>query len=352
MHLLDALEQRFTVAIVGQMRVGKSTLLNALIGKRLAPTGVTETTATINWFRHGTDALCDCFRVHWLNGDTETFPLSEVSKWIGDEENARQTRSLDFFADTDFLRIANVVDTPGTRSVLEAHEEAVQGFLDGKLENDTLAHGGRADAVVYALNPVGRASDKDLLQLFGDRTRLPGASAYNSIAVVQKWEHLKPDPIAAVREKCRRLREQLSGKVSEVIPTSGLLAQLAQSVPTKIWHTVQRLAVDSEETALRKIMRADSLFCRESDGIALSTTERECIKQHIPWVVLPLCVMLAQQQELSGGDELRKSVLELSGLARLRSLLQERFFARAKLIKASTVLAKAWEPCQTALLRM
>jgi hypothetical protein len=119
-------------------------------------------------------------------------PLDRVGEWIGTETNATKTQRLDFFADTDFLRLANVVDTPGTRSVIQTHEDATQGFLADKLESDSLRYGGSADAVIYAVNPVGRESDRDLLQLFGERTRLPGASAYNSIAVVQKWEPFCP----------------------------------------------------------------------------------------------------------------------------------------------------------------
>ena len=41
------------VAVVGRMKAGKSTFINALLGEDLAKVGVTETTATINYFRYG-----------------------------------------------------------------------------------------------------------------------------------------------------------------------------------------------------------------------------------------------------------------------------------------------------------
>jgi len=352
LHLLAILQERFTVAIVGQMRVGKSTLLNALIGDDIAPTGVTETTATVNWFRHATAIQCDHFRVHWTNGDVEDVPLSEVSRWIGSEENARRTQSLDFFAETDFLRIANVVDTPGIRSVIGSHEDATQGFLAEKLEQDTLLYGGRADAVVYAINPVGRESDRDHLRLFGERTRLPGATAVNSIAVVQKWEHLRPDPLTEVVAKCERLRAQLEGKVSDIIPTSGLLARLVDTVPCDTWESLVHLASGSNAEAIERIIKSDRLFCRDVDGIALPPPQREAIKKAIPWNVLPFCIKIAGAPANDSGQKLQQAVGDASGIIRLKNVLRERFFARSQLIKASTVLAKAWEPCQAALLRL
>ncbi|MDR2171467.1 MAG: dynamin family protein [Planctomycetaceae bacterium] len=52
-------ESPFTVAVVGQMRVGKSSLLNSLVGAELAVTGVNETTATINWFKYAPEENCN-----------------------------------------------------------------------------------------------------------------------------------------------------------------------------------------------------------------------------------------------------------------------------------------------------
>jgi len=349
LRLHESLEMRFTVAIVGQMRVGKSTLLNALIGKNLAPTGVTETTATINRFCYGQGSMCGNFRVHWTNRDTTDVPLEEVGRWVGLQENAAKTRYLEFFADTDFLKTANVVDTPGTRSVIQTHEEATQGFLAERLEEATLRYGGSADAVVYAINPVGRESDRDLLQMFGERTRLPGASAYNSIAVVQKWEHLQPDPLAEVQKKCRTLRDQLEGKVAAVIPTSGLLARHVAEVPVAIWQQMCDLCARSSAAVLDALLLSEQDFVDECQGAGLDESARRGILAAVSWKIVPLCMQLAKRESISDGAALQSQLNDASGIPALRGLLQKHFFSRARLIKASTVLRKAWEPCEIAL---
>jgi len=349
LRLLESLDMRFTVAIVGQMRVGKSTLLNALIGQNLAPTGVTETTATINWFRHGQGDQCRKFRVHWTDGSTNDMPLQKATEWIGVEENASRTRCLDFFADTDFLRVANVVDTPGTRSVIETHEKATHGFLAEKLEEATLRYGGSADAVIYAINPVGRECDRDMLQLFGERTRLPGASAYNSIAVVQKWEHLQPDPFAEAQRKCQVLKDQLEGKVAAVVPTSGLLARHVAEVPAYIWQQVADLSSHSTDASLAALLLSEQDFTDDCPGAALDVTTRRGLLAAISWKIVPLCICMARHYGVSDGETLRSRLHAASGIPALRDLLEKTFFSRARLIKASTILRKAWEPCEIAL---
>jgi hypothetical protein len=349
LRLHESLEMRFTVAIVGQMRVGKSTLLNALIGKNLAPTGVTETTATINRFCYGQGHVCGTFRVHWTNHDTTDVPLGEVGRWIGLQENAAKTRYLEFFADTDFLKTANVVDTPGTRSVIQTHEEATRGFLAEKLEEATLRYGRSADAVVYAVNPVGRESDRDWLQMFRDRTRLPGASAYNSIAVVQKWEHLQPDPLAEVQKKCLTLKDQLEGKVAAVIPTSGLLARHVAEVPVAVWQRVCDLCARSSTPVLDALLLSERDFVEECQGAGLDESARREILGAVSWKIVPLCVQLAKRENICDGSALQSRLNDASGIPALLGLLQKHFFSRARLIKASTVLRKAWEPCEMAL---
>jgi ATPase subunit of ABC transporter with duplicated ATPase domains len=52
-RLSGRVDQPCVVAVVGRMKAGKSTFLNALLGEDLAKVGAAETTATINYFRYG-----------------------------------------------------------------------------------------------------------------------------------------------------------------------------------------------------------------------------------------------------------------------------------------------------------
>ena len=54
---VDAVRRRLDdplrVAIAGRVKAGKSTLLNALVGERLAPTDAGECTRIVTWYRKG-----------------------------------------------------------------------------------------------------------------------------------------------------------------------------------------------------------------------------------------------------------------------------------------------------------
>ena len=56
------------VAVVGRVKVGKSTFVNALLGEDLAKVGTTETTATINYFAYGQPDPERPVCCHWRGG--------------------------------------------------------------------------------------------------------------------------------------------------------------------------------------------------------------------------------------------------------------------------------------------
>ena len=354
--LLNVAETPFTVAIVGQMRVGKSSLLNALVGVDLAVTGVTETTATINWFKYGDHTQCNRFRVVWKDRPAEEFGRDEISHWVGDSERAEATKYIEFFANADFLRRANVVDTPGTRSTIKSHERTTQDFLALRREQETHREGAAADAILYVLMPVARQNDHDLLTDFESETRLAGSFPYNSLAVMHKWETLEvDDPLEEAQRKADKMSAHMADLVARVLPVSAPLAMAAERFDNDFWTQILELTNNSSASSLEELVLSEKYFSeRNTKSCALNQEARKKLRTQfrLPWPSFKMVLRLAAANQSTSIDSLRTTVESASGIRSLREELDQRFFSRSKMIKAFSVLAKAWEPCQIASSRL
>ena len=378
LQILESLKSPLTVAVMGQMKAGKSTLLNALVGQDLAPTGVKETTATVNHFVYGSGAECDKFRIHWKDDavDPADEPIKSSDNWIGEMSDIEKVKYLEFRADAAFLKDYHLMDTPGTRSVVDAHEAVVRNLLSEKQrEDETLEHGHSPRAVLYVLNPNAKREDTELLQFFGDETRLPGATPYNSIAVIQKWDtlhftgggelkrlrdlaereeaawarflpekpdpdELKPDPLAIVQLRRAALKAALAGEVVHVIPVSGLLANQLRDVPDGVWSVLAKLGAESPGKGLGTLLAKSDYFAYDVPGVSLDTVERKQLLDAVPWHILRFSVRLAYARKIGDGAELRCTVEEASGIETLKKALESRFMESQSLIKALAALRK------------
>src|ERR1700731_4064962 len=90
-RLAQQVDQPCVVAVVGRVKAGKSTFINALLGEDLAKVGASETTATINYFRHGRPNPERPVRCVWRNGQsTEETPTFLDSLQGNDAETLRR----------------------------------------------------------------------------------------------------------------------------------------------------------------------------------------------------------------------------------------------------------------------
>ncbi len=349
---LEQKETPFTVAVVGQMRVGKSSLLNTLVGADLAVVGVDVTTATINWFKFPDDEHCvQHFRVVWKDGKTEMFPRSEIGKWVGNSELALQTRRLEFFADVPFLKNAYIVDTPGTRSVYDDHETKIQNFIADKLETETQREGDRADAIIYVFPAVARATDKDLLQSFGQGSRIQNAAPYNSVAVVHKWETIESsDPFAEVQQKVVRIKKDFASNVAEVLPVSAPMGWACEHFDGKFWKTVFELGTQSADVRNELFIYNDDDFVTNIPGCTVSIEDRKGLLANykLPWPTLKFIINRVVLESIPSPEKLKSRIHEVSGIQQLRDMLEKRFFSRAKMIRSFGVLAKTLPACDEA----
>jgi GTP-binding protein EngB required for normal cell division len=91
----------FLLVIAGEFNSSKSSFINALLGERVLPEGVTPTTDRINLLRHGPEVTEQQVEAYLLE---RTHPA-------------------------ELLRELNVVDTPGTNAVIRRHEELTSDFV-------------------------------------------------------------------------------------------------------------------------------------------------------------------------------------------------------------------------------
>mgnify|MGYP003673940005 CR=1 FL=1 len=363
--LRNEIDSPFTVAVVGQMRVGKSSLINAILQKDLAITGVTETTATINWIHHGTNSDIAC--IHWRDRPPETINRSSLQQWTGDSKLAAETRYIQLFDDAPFLKIATIVDTPGLRSVIDAHTFATEQFLGlgaaipeqtdlpaDHCSKNSQQLGSQADAIVYVLMPVARESDDDFIESFKNNTRLPGSSSYNSIAVIHKWETLNSDNVFAERDrKATQIKKALGDSVASVVAVSAPIARAADTLGDDNLAAILKLARDTELTVLYKLLRHDKAFQRPADLCSLTVAERQdLLSLGIPWPSLKTIVSSAVEIPILNVDEFRERIRQMGCIDNLKTELEQRFFSRSRSIKILSLASKAWEPCQLAQVRL
>lgn len=166
-------EGRFFVACVGQFKRGKSTLLNALIGRPLLPTGIVPITAVPTVIRHGTELAA---RVLTEAGGWTTVPVNSLAHYVSEEhnpENRKKVAAVEVFVPADLLAGGMcLVDTPGLGSVFAGNTAATEEFLphidaalavvgaDPPLSGNELAMveavGKQVDDVIVVLNKADR----------------------------------------------------------------------------------------------------------------------------------------------------------------------------------------------------
>ncbi|MFY9950816.1 MAG: dynamin family protein [Candidatus Sulfotelmatobacter sp.] len=124
-------EGRFYVACIGQFKRGKSSVLNALVGDSVLPTGVVPVTTVPTIVRYGSHAAARV-RFEAAGGWTD-IPVKTVDEYVSEEknpENAKHVAALEIFVPSPLLATGMCfVDTPGLGSVFTGNTAATQAFI-------------------------------------------------------------------------------------------------------------------------------------------------------------------------------------------------------------------------------
>ena len=109
-------EDSFDIAIVGEFRRGKSTLINALLGKAILPSDVLPTTATLNRVTYG---ITPFVKIEYKNGTTEDIDINQLSEYVTkltdeSEQRAQTIRQATVYYPVSYCKNnVDIIDTPG-----------------------------------------------------------------------------------------------------------------------------------------------------------------------------------------------------------------------------------------------
>ncbi|MEN8694185.1 MAG: dynamin family protein [Akkermansiaceae bacterium] len=193
-EFLKGLRSPQLFVVTGEVNAGKSTLLNGLFGRELCKTNVLPETGKVQWYR-----------------------------WGKEEKNVDVTDTLqERYRPIDFLQDFNIVDTPGTNSVVKGHQAITERFLPV------------ADVLLFVFpvsNPWGAATWDFVSKLSKDHL--------GNVAFVLQQKDLRDEKdVNLIMEHLRTLAVQKIGASPQVFPVSGraaLEAKLTQPFSNQKW---------------------------------------------------------------------------------------------------------------------
>jgi hypothetical protein len=335
------LENVLRVAVGGRLNAGKSTLVNALLGEKLAATDATECTTLVTWFRFGpVNRISFQFR----DSPVVTLPAQPLARAIAAVGRPAADIAL-VQVDSSNVALAQdytIVDTPGL--------DALSG-----LDAVSLGALAQADVLLYLMPHPGQ-NDREALDALAANAGQAGISAVNTIGVLSRVDQLGDgtgDPWVRAHRVARSGARQLAALVCDVVPVVGLLAEtaLGNSFIEANMTPLRALAGTDPEVLDRALYSADDFYA--CDELPISAEHRARLLS-----MLGMYGISAAIEEINNGTRgatgLLRALRSRSGIDVLLDQLRRQFLNLAdplraryalRILDAATWLSASPEEC-------
>jgi small GTP-binding protein len=269
------LDELFLIVIVGEFNAGKSAFVNALLGQRVLPEGVTPTTAQIQILKYGDS----------VRKETDSLGLHIVR------------------APVELLRDVHIVDTPGTNAIIREHERLTTDFVP------------RSDLVLFITSADRPFTETE--RLFLGAIRDWGKKIVMIVNKVDIFSN--PSELEEVLAFVKSAARDLLGVTPDVLPVSARLALRAKQGEPGLWaasgfEPLERYLRDTLDAGSRfRLKLANPLGVAQALASRYGTiaAERLMLMQDDLQLLLDIERQLAvYREDMNRGFELRMSAVE------------------------------------------
>ncbi|RNB76748.1 dynamin family protein [Brevibacillus panacihumi] len=196
----------FHVAVLGEFNRGKSSLINAILGRTLLPTDVLPMTACLHVLEYGSEEACT---IVWKNPPAETIPLTqEALRSLGadGEEDAAQIQFVVIRLNHPLLQNGlTLLDTPGVNDIEASRVEMTYQVLP------------HCDAAIFLLDAAAplTKSEADFLQ-----NKVLHYQIESLLFVLSKADRLDEEELEEAMEGASERIHQLLGQEAHLVPFS------------------------------------------------------------------------------------------------------------------------------------
>lgn len=362
------------LAIAGQIKRGKSTLVNGLLGEAVAATGKLELTFNVNELTyHDTHRLV----AHYRDGSQEQLQWSQLEELTIRNpemlERLVRIRKLELGMPNELLRDFRLVDTPGLASVHVVDSANTVAYLgianaaasddtdevltalkrDGaQVHDDSAAEVGEADAILMMFSREVGTAELEAVDEFchaADSEHSSEITPLRAFGVLGRCDEFwppapmpgGPDPMTyePIRDVAQRIiRRSMSDpavnrKLYVIHPVAGLVASGAVTASEDLFAALRHIAESADwEFVVRKLMVDTMQFSRSPDLPVAAEVREDLVSKFGLWGIFRACTHIREHPEISD-DEVRARLLEDSGITGLRELIISHFGNRTTLIK-------------------
>lgn len=359
-ELKERVNQPLRIAVVGIMKAGKSTFMNALIKDKLVYTGNEETTYTVSWFKY---ALKPSLTIVFKDNERlKDQPFSDLEKWtvrirVKDNPRINDVKYIEIYYPNEVLKTMELIDTPGLNSTYKNDAENTLKFLGitldkaNELDKVTIKEASQADAIIYAFTRSAGSTDRDILNEFHGNSLTTSASPINALGVFTHsdiyWEaginELPTEIAKRVTDKTMK-NSDMKRLLFTTLPVTAKVVEGLVSLTESDWQYLEQLK-NIDQDILGDYLEFIPLFTSK----ALNDFENQTVREFIgePMIRSRIISLLDGYGLYQVTNYLRKGLCrneiievlyEESGIKAVNNLVTSHFGNRAFLIKTQYII--------------